>query len=254
MRNVLALLAAAALSMAAHAVPLNTIEVDGVLNRPTFDDLYDPSAGNALLPWVGSGFSASLSWSPATLLAVDSDGDDEHERVWAFQGRGGFTVDGHSPALPDLTYVAVQRHFVYDGSAGILPAGTYEVLSLFGAQFCTASTGPSYFGECLTETGVPRRENFSFDLIGSPGMLGGLPGELPLASEIHTDRVLAVMAGLDHYDNNTQLIGGLASVNTGADRLDHLRLMTVAVPEPGTAALGLLGLASLALWRRRRGG
>lgn len=253
MKKLVALLAAATLSVAAHgAAPFSTGQLTGVFNAPLFDELYDPTQPNVAADWMGRSFSASVSWSEDNLYAVDLDGNDEHEREWALVGVGGMTVDGKGAIHPDLTYVAVQHHWVYDGSVGVLPAGTYEVLTLWGAQYCTKATAEPYFGTCLTEAGAPQRTLYSIDLIGSAGMLGGPAGELPLASSIRTDRVLAVLASVEIFANNTQLIGGVGLVDTSAGRLDNLVLTTTAVSEPSSALLCLLGLAAFGVRRLSR--
>lgn len=217
--------------------------------------LDDPSAPNQLAAWMGRDFSIQLQWSAAGLLGASVQTWGELDRVWAFVGAGQVSVAGGLPVTPSvLNYVGTRNDWAYDGSQGVLPAGIYDEVDVYGlGSACTTASGPAYFGECTLSPGAPLRYSFSINLIGSAGMLADAGVTLPLGSGIPRGQIKAVITTLELWADNTRLVGQLQSIDTSATMLSRLTLDTVpAVPEPATFWMALLGLLGLGARLRQR--
>lgn len=234
----------AALVAAAPAQAQNqfTITTTGQFTHDLLDDLTDPTAPNQLADWLGQSFTVRLSWSGAAVQRVDPV-HDEFDRAWQLQGNGSISIGGSFAATSTINYLGKTNDWFYDGSLGILPAGHYDQFTLFGMT-AGCSGDP-----CTTPPGSPPRYEWSIDLIGSPGMLPQ-GNALPTVSDLQLDKVLVVGTVVTKYDGSL-LVGGVETPDASASRLDRLSLTVSPVPEPSGAALALLGLAGLGLWRRR---
>lgn len=233
----------AALVAAAPAQAENqfNITTTGQFTDDLLDELSDPTAPNQLADWLGQSFTVRLSWSAAAVQRVDPV-HAEFDRAWQLQGNGSISV-GSFVAYSTLNYLGKTNDWFYDGSLGILPAGHYDQFTLFGMT-AVCSGDP-----CTTPPGAPPRYEWSIDLIGSPGMLPQ-GNALPTVGDIQLDKVLVVGTVVTKYDGSL-LVGGVETPDASASRFDRLSLTVSPVPEPSGAALALLGLAGLGLWRRR---
>lgn len=201
----------------------------------TFTELMvtDPPATNALAAWLGSSFTAQLSWSTQAVQQVDLT-NPEFDRAWQLNGNGGLSVSAQPSFTSTFNYLGVTKNWAYDGSLGLLPAGTYEVLTIFGSR--AAAGGQRY--------------EWSIDLIGTSGMLPG-GTSLPSAATINTSNVELVGTYVALYDSNGSIVGGVESNDVSATRLNRLQLTVTPVPEPSAALLLLLGLGGLAVFHHR---
>lgn len=254
---VLACCAQAGLLPLAHA-DTRSLTVSGQWGEPTRIEPGSPLLqGNALSAWVGQGFSLTLAYRDSDPLSDQAGGypvnpdSYSHSWVWQALGPAQLTVAGVSrfSGASALSYVQITDNWAYDGSAGVLPSGSYDVIELFGMTNGCPATGPSYWGQCVNTPGYPDRMSFNIALIGQADLL--LDAHQLPSAQLPLYKVLAVNAEVRLLRDGDQLVGAveyLANVPGGALQ----RLVLSPVPEPHSAGLLAAGLLLVAALRRRR--
>jgi hypothetical protein len=240
---------------AAFATPV-TLGLAGIFQSAPTDNLANPANGNQLSSFVGRSFSSSFTWesNPVGISSPPNNGvpyytqlNNAGDRAWAFFppsrptfNSGAFGYTGQN------VVIETQNDWYYDGSEGMLAAGTYDVVNINGWMI-DVPCGDIY--TCPPGVQLPAVNfNFSISLIGSADLLGGrdvLPG-----ADLAVDKLVFGAASLAKYNNLNQIVGEASTWGTVSGSFNDLTIQ--AVPEPNVLALLALGALGCVVSRKRK--
>jgi hypothetical protein len=234
-----------------------------------------PADTNVLAPLVGAGYTLSESIGTNSAYLIRSETNlsvtPPIERAWFFSTTSGISTGtiNYSHGLGGVVADA-QDNFAYDGSGGLLPAGSYDVIELTGWARGSGPAvdpiacpdrgiGPSLLGDSAPGPCSLAGPNLAVDLtiIGTANLFSGI-SSIPFGS-LDLSQVLYVQTEAQSYFNG---------IETGDIRQDppvsyvdgafvgpgiSMAVVDSPTPEPATWALmaGGFGLAGAALRRRR---
>lgn len=253
----LCLLAASSVLAVSFAASANAQSITVVGKWQTDPDF--PQGPNQLQGWLQKDFSLQLAW-PAGLPVSSNEGgypaDKEgYSKAWVWQDAANvhLTVDGvapHALASP-LTYLQLTNDFSYDGSQGLLDAGIYDVFELSGmSDLCPAAGQLPYWGTCVASPGYPDRYTYSILLIGPQHTFSNAP-DLPNLSQIASANWLVAGAAVNFYVDGGIDVGAVESLTVLSPLHSQSLLISLAVPEPSSYALLLIGLGLIGVATRR---
>jgi len=162
-------------------------------------------------------------------------------------GTGAITLDaavgvsGFSYAAPGSYTVAL----LYAPSASLVPQGSLTQIATYSPS-AAAGDGPGYFyGPVVTTPGGTGGTQMAFEIEAWTGNFANYA---------------AAVAGGAHVGQSAEFLNGTGTVTppgpvanlSGTGGSWNGNLVMVAVPEPGTLALGGLGAAALLFFRRRK--
>ena len=247
----LALLLAAA--PVAFAAPY-TINVSGTFQADN-SELTNPSGPNTLTYLDGLAFTGSftLEDDPFNTLLPSQyvrEINPDNESWFFHTPSSTYHVTLNVPGVFGFTslgtVVGVQNDWLYDGSQGYVPAGTYDSIWMGGwnpSMTCINCSGIEWGGVTPIVTGF----DFSLSLDGYSNMLQG-PNNLGVAPNLAN--VLFGQMDLTHYVNGEQV--GFVRTEWGPVAGSLSSLTITPVPEPETYALMLVGIGLVGLAERRR--